>query len=37
MQNAVSSSGPMLRGALLHLGMNMWGDYRAPGEPIDPN
>ena len=25
-----------LLGALLHLGMNMWGDYRAPSEAKDP-
>lgn len=26
-----------LRGALLHLGMNMWGDYASPKQPRDPN
>ena len=25
-----------IRSALLHLGMNMWRGYRAPGEKIDP-
>ena len=29
--------GVKYRSALLHLGMNMWGGYRAPGEPVDPD
>ena len=27
--------GKKIRSALLHLGMNMWGGYRAPGEAVD--
>ena len=29
--------GVKYRSALLHLGMNMWGGYRAPGESVDPD
>ena len=29
--------GEKIRSALLHLGMNMWGGYRAPGEAVDKN
>ena len=31
-----AASPETIRAVMLHMGMNMWGDWHAPGEPVVP-